>query len=113
MLQYIKLSTDDIQAEFKYPNVTKFGSLYQRNNKGKTQKNLRCYPHCGSRHNVFGYCGTKILVDIHLPAALTGIQAFAEFHPYVNAKTTKNTSTSIGFHYQIALKDVGNKVASR
>ena len=45
--------------------VTKFKNEYERNNKGKKNKGMRCFPDCCiDGHNRNGYCGRPIIVEL-------------------------------------------------
>jgi hypothetical protein len=61
---------------FDMPRVelaNKFTTRYARNNKSKTKKNMRCFPHCCPEgHRANGYCGSPIWAKIGSPGSLTG-----------------------------------------
>ena len=51
------VSSNNMQVEID----NQFARLYARNNKSKTKKNMRCFPHCcANGHREKGFCGTAI-----------------------------------------------------
>jgi hypothetical protein len=49
----------------KFSDGQWFEPNYKRNNKGKSRKNLRCFPKCRlAGHVAAGYCGRPVLVDV-------------------------------------------------
>ena len=70
-----------------------FHTQYQRNNKAKAKKNLRCFPACRhAGHVEAGFCGRPVLVRVHYTVedlasiGATGISAFGVFRS-VNAES--------------------------
>jgi hypothetical protein len=71
-----------MQAQFVEPEL--FTGHYQRNNKAKGRKNLRCYPACRPTGHVdTGYCGRPVSVKVEYDDASNSLElmAFAEFWP--------------------------------
>jgi hypothetical protein len=70
-----------IKAEFL--EYHRFVGRYQRNNKAKGRKNLRCYPSCrSSGHVTTGFCGRPVQINVTYDAAAADavdILAFAQF----------------------------------
>jgi hypothetical protein len=53
----------DLELELTICN--KFAEIYLRNNKSKTKKNMRCFPHCGDDgHRDQGFCGSPVSVSV-------------------------------------------------
>ena len=64
-----------------------FHTQYQRNNKAKAKKNLRCFPACRhAGHVEAGFCGRPVLVRVHYTVedlasiGATGISALHSTH---------------------------------
>jgi hypothetical protein len=70
-----------IRADFLGFNL--FGGRYQRNNKAKGRKNLRCCPSCRSTGHVkYGLCGRTVRINFACGAKAAeelDILAFAQF----------------------------------
>jgi hypothetical protein len=57
-----------------------FVEKYQRNNKQKGLKNLRCFPTCSPRHKESGYCGRPAELRVaHPPGDSAHLACFAHF----------------------------------
>ena len=82
----------------------KLRDYYQRNNKAKGRKHLRCFPGCKqSGHVDNNYCGRPVLVDVtYRMSGASGLQAapelvtFVEFRPLAQEPSIKSgESTSV------------------
>ena len=64
---------------------TTFLHEYIRNNKSATQKNLRCFPHCGaSKHVTYGFCGAPVVFKVSFGRIPTSenLVAFGDIVPH-------------------------------
>jgi hypothetical protein len=64
---------------------TVFLPQYIRHTKSATQKNLRCFPHCGaSKHITYSFCGAPVVLKVSFRSAPTSrnILAFGDIVPH-------------------------------
>eukprot|EP00924_Labyrinthula_sp_SR-Ha-C_P013001 augustus_masked-scaffold_12-processed-gene-6.49-mRNA-1 protein AED:0.45 eAED:0.45 QI:0/-1/0/1/-1/1/1/0/518 len=78
------------KLEFK---DTEFSTRYQRNNKKKGLKNLRCFPSCGFRHKERGFCGSSVLIQASFSEQIKSSRylCVAEFGSFVAEGKKKTT----------------------
>ena len=88
--------------DLQFLNKHLFTDEYQRNNKAKGRKNLRCFPACREHGHVdTGYCGRPVTVELNYnldPVRNLDLVAFAEFRPY-DREAAHNVSVGQAYDY--------------
>jgi hypothetical protein len=91
--------------DLQFLNPQQFRDEYQRNNKAKGRKNLRCFPACREHGHVdTGYCGRPIMASLKYdPNQVRDLDiiSFAEFRPY-----DRNTGHQVALGQVYQLSDI-------
>jgi len=90
-------------------DVCQFKTEYQRNNKSKGLKNLRCFPNCGEAHQGNRFCGKAVTAKVstgvwHELILFTEFVCLDENHP--STSIANETSKSCVMHREVSIGQI-------